>query len=288
MTNTKSIVDLRQKILTDSDYIPPLPETVVRVIALLNEGETEPGELEDVLKSDHVLVGRLLAMVNSPFYGLRSKARSIKDAIMVLGYQNLRSLVMVHGAAKFLKRDYSCYGHEPKGLWLHGVSVAAATREIARSLDEDQVIRESLFVAALLHDIGKLLLSEPFAEFSDEQRGQYKDCFAAENALVGITHSEAGGLIVGKWSLEPLVQMVVSHHHDDDCPAEYERHVAMVRLADTLAREQGTGYQQGYKPAVEFKQADFALLGIKEAEWETMREKALEAMESAVSNLGNG
>ena len=85
---------MRREILHKSDLIPPLPELVVRILALLNKQDTEPKELEENLEQDQVLVAKMLAMVNSPFYGLNRSITNIRDAIMVLGFRGLRSLIL--------------------------------------------------------------------------------------------------------------------------------------------------------------------------------------------------
>ena len=84
----------RREILHKSDLIPPLPDLVVRLLAVLNNQETEPEDLEKLLQNDQVLVAKMLAMVNSPFYGMNRSIRTVKDAVMVLGFRGVRSLVL--------------------------------------------------------------------------------------------------------------------------------------------------------------------------------------------------
>src|SRR5262245_66353249 len=119
--------ELRQK----SDLVPPLAEFVVRLLALLNRSETEPQDLEFYLQNDQVLVAKMLAMVNSPFYGLNRTVRTIKDAVMVLGFRGVRSLVLATSTANYLQRDFTCYGHDQRGLWVHAVGVASGARALA-------------------------------------------------------------------------------------------------------------------------------------------------------------
>ena len=95
----------RREILHKSDLIPPLPDLVARLLGLLNRQETEPADLEELLQNDQVLVAKMLAMVNSPFYGLNRAIGTIKEAVMVLGFRGVRSLVLATSTAKFLQRD---------------------------------------------------------------------------------------------------------------------------------------------------------------------------------------
>src|SRR5262245_36254364 len=151
---------MRRELLQKSDLIPPLPEFVVRLLALLNRPETEPQDLESCLQNDQVLVAKMLAMVNSPFYGLNRSVRTIKEAVTVLVFRGVRSLVLTTSTANYLQRDLACYGHDRRGLWVPAVCVASAARALARAVRLGIDAAEQLFVAGLLHDIGKLLLAQ--------------------------------------------------------------------------------------------------------------------------------
>lgn len=275
----------RREILHKGDLIPPLPDLVVRLLGLLNDKEAEPKHLEDLLQHDQVLVAKMLAMVNSPFYGLNRTIRTIKEAVMVLGFRGVRSLVLATSTARFLQRDYSCYGHTPKGLWLHAVSVAAGARALARSCRLGQDEAEQLFVGGLLHDIGKLLLV-PY--LTDAARGQYSTgpVVDYERARVGIDHAEAGGLVAVKWNLAAEVQQVIGAHHAA-AAADTPSSVAVVRLADAVAHETGVGYLPQRAPAVPVQPADVAALGLDEASWSQLRDEIAVTMDEAVLALGN-
>ncbi len=276
---------MRRRVLRETDLIPPLPEVIVRVIALLNKPDTPPAELEAILRCDHVLVARLMAMVNSAFYGMRQSVRTIKDAIMVLGYQNLRSMVMITSTSQLMRQDFDCYGHNDKGLWRHSVSVAASARGLSTLLGDDKALAEELFVAALLHDIGKMVLSKHLSQASKEQIRAHGSITAAEDALVGITHAEAGDLVAGKWNLSPVVHSVITNHHGDQVEVLDARHVAIVRLADALAHETGTGYYQGQAPQPHYQPEDLACLGLDTSEWTGVKDRLRQNMDLAVNSL---
>src|SRR5262245_41721762 len=151
----------RREILHRSDLIPPLPDFVVRLLGLFNDPHTEPRDIERHLQNDQVPVAKTLPMVNSPFFGQRHAVRTVKDAVMLLGFRRLRSFLIASSTGRYMQRDFSCYGHDRKGLWKHAVAVAAAAREIARSCGLGAEDAELMFLAGLLHDIGKLAI-EPY------------------------------------------------------------------------------------------------------------------------------
>ncbi len=285
MTYTKSRMEALSRVLRDTDLIPPLPEVTVRVIAALNDEHTEPDEIDWILRCDPVLVARLMAMVNSPWYGMRQRVRTIKEAIIVLGYQNLRSMVMITSTSKFMRQDFGCYGHDDKGLWRHSISVAAAARELAVMLGESEVVSEELFVAALLHDIGKMVLSNYLSETPPERIRAYGSITVAEQDLLGRTHAEAGDLVAGKWNLRPVIHSVIANHHDNAVEVLNARNVAIVRLSNALGHELGTGYQEGLAPRPDYRLEDLACLGLDMAQWTDAKDRLRETMELAIASV---
>ncbi|MFT4513399.1 MAG: putative nucleotidyltransferase with HDIG domain [Planctomycetota bacterium] len=278
----------RREILHKSDLIPPLPDLVAKLLGLLNKSETEPEHLEQLLQNDQVLVAKMLAMVNSPFYGLNRTIRTIKEAVMVLGFRGVRSLVLATSTAKFLQRDFTWYGHEPKGLWLHAVCVAAGSRFMAQQCKMSADESESLFVGGLLHDIGKLLL---VTYLQDGPRVTSENSIVEyERATVGLDHTEAGALVTAKWNLAPEIQEVIKGHHEDaivDEEAGNVMRLACVRLADCVAHELGLGYLPERAPVNLMRPEDLEAVGLSEVSWVAMRDEMAVTMEGAVLALGS-
>ena len=274
----------RREILHKSDLIPPLPELVTRLLGMLNSQDTEPQDLEQLLQNDQVLVAKMLAMVNSPFYGLNRTISTVREAVMVLGFRGVRSLVLASSTAKFMMRDFTCYGHEMKGLWLHAVCVAAGSRALAKQCKMGADASEQLFVAGLLHDIGKLLLVPYLSEAVGSQL-PVGPLAVYERAKIGIDHTEAGALVTAKWNLAPEVQQIIKEHHDiDGCNPG--KGVAVVRLADATAHYLGTGYVEEVEPVIDVLPTDLAALGMCEDSWIEQRDELAAIMEEAVLALG--
>lgn len=273
----------RREILHKSDLIPPLPDFVVRLLTLLNQQETEPRHLEQHLQSDQVLVAKMLAMVNSPFYGVNRSIRTIKDAVMVLGFRGVRSLVLATSTAKFLQRDYTCYGHDQKGLWSHAACVAAGAKFLARTCRLGAETAEQLFVAGLLHDIGKMLLVGYLADGLKQKPQTAASTVELEQRVVGIDHTEAGALVLAKWNLSSDLQDTVKAHHSIDYLGT-PMSIAIVRLADAVARQRGYGYLPGRAPSGALLPVDLATLQLA-PQWSTVQDELVQTMEEALAGL---
>jgi len=280
----------RREILLKSDLIPPLPDLVARLLGMLNKQETEPEDLESLLQNDQVLVAKMLAMVNSPFYGLNRSIRTIREAVMVLGFRGVRSLVLATSTAKFLQRDFAWYGHEPKGLWLHAVCVASGARLLAQKCQMSGDDCEQVFVGGLLHDIGKLLLVSYVHDAPPVTTEEtITEC---ERQAVGLDHTEAGALVAAKWHLVDEIQHVIKGHHDvadgeADLDESDRQRIACVRLADCVAHELAVGYLAERAPLQFVRRGDLEAVGLDEAEWATVRDEVAATMEEGVAALGD-
>jgi HD-like signal output (HDOD) protein len=270
----------RREILHKSDLIPPLPDLVMRVLGMLNEPTTEPCDLENLVRNDQVLVAKMLATVNSAFYGLNRPIRTIKEAVMVLGFRGVRSLVLATSTARLMQRDFRAYGHEPLGLWAHAVVVAAGARRLATACRFSPDDAEVAFVGGLLHDIGKLLLVGYLGD-APPMRGTLAEVCEQERRRVGMDHTEAGGLVVARWNLAPEIRAVF-----DRSPAVADRSSrvgAAVNLAEALAHERGTGFLPGMQPPAEYQPEDLAALGLDADRWSVLQDELAKVMDEALT-----
>ena len=278
---------IRREVLQNSDRIPSLDAVVTEVLRLLGDPDTDIVDFEKPLLNDAPLVGRMLQIVNSPFYGLSRQITSIVDAINILGFRGLRSLVLASSTGKFLGQDYSCYGFDQQGLWCHSLCVAAAAKHLAGSLGLGRNLTEEVFVAGLLHDIGKMLLGP----YLTGEGVELAHCAAAacevERQVCGTDHQEAGVVIAKKWKLSPLVQHVLENHGGDGGPEEYLIPIAVVRLSDSLSHRFGKGYKPDFEIPSTPLSCDLGWLGLDEEDWAEMQEGMVEAMRDAVISLGS-
>src|SRR5271154_1168679 len=105
------------EILAAVDLVPPLPEVVNSILTQVGNLHSSAADLEALIKKDMVIAGRLLKMVNSPFYALSNPVASITQAVAMIGFASLRSLVLAASAANLLVTELTAYGFTNQGLW---------------------------------------------------------------------------------------------------------------------------------------------------------------------------
>lgn len=164
------------------------------------------------------------------------------------------------------------------------MSVAAGARGLAKLCRMSPDESEILFVSGLLHDIGKLLLITYLGD-SGKSAPAGTRIVDHERSAIGLDHAEAGALVSAKWNLAVEIQDVIKAHHEIGQPSN--KSVAVVRLADAVAHERGTGYLPGRSPVEPVQAADLAAIGMDQESWATVRDFLFLSMDEAVGALGN-
>jgi putative nucleotidyltransferase with HDIG domain len=207
---------------------------------LMADPTVDAEQIGEVLSHDPTLVGELLRVANSSFYGRRGKVSNLAAAIMVLGFNALRNLVV----ALSTREIYGSFDGLPRALWEHANAVAVVAAAVAQRVGMVPV--EDAFAAGLLHDLGMLLLHR-----MDEDR--YAALLAgtpnlaaldeAERQVWGFDHGEVGAALAVRWGLpERMVMVVGAIHHLEKVAqgdAVVRRMAACVSLADGLCAEAG-------------------------------------------------
>lgn len=221
---------------------PTLPIIVNKITELVGRPTTSARDIEAVIQLDQVLTAKLLRLVNSPFYGFPQKITTISRAIGVIGFVALRNLVFSTSVIHLFKASGSQLFH-PVEFWKHSIGTAVAAKELAYHLGEKQV--EEFFVGGLIHDLGKLVHNEYFAE-RFQQAGELAArkgllLREAEQQILHFTHDQSGGYLVAQWNLPPSLVAMVAHHHHPSRAGEHQRAAGVIHMADILCRAKGLG-----------------------------------------------
>ncbi|MEW5958863.1 MAG: HDOD domain-containing protein [Chloroflexota bacterium] len=224
---------------------PSLPQATLRALQIIDDPNYSVIELARVIGMDQTLAARALQWANSPFYGLRYKVSTLEHAIMVMGTRAMQGLLLAIAVREKLSQKMPGYGLGKGDLWRHSVAVAAGSRWLAKSQkcpNPDQV-----FVAGLLHDIGKLMLDELLRHEPNWQiewtrlQEQGTSFVELEHWLTGMDHAQLGGQIAKSWNLPGvLIEAITYHHHPDQATIE-PCVTHWVHLADAAALMIGVG-----------------------------------------------
>ena len=228
----------REQVAARLKQLPSLPAVVTRLLDSFANEEIDTAAIARQIALDQGLTARVLRVANSSFYGLQSRVGTINEAVVVLGFRAVRSMVLAVGVNGAFRADL-CPGFDQAAYLRHGVGTALAARELASAAGHNS---ELAFTAGILHDIGQLVLAANFATLYAQviahAQQQDVDILSAERAVLGIDHTEAGSLLAASWRFPPALALAVSGHHAP--PADAPGSLAgLVHVADAVAHALG-------------------------------------------------
>jgi HD-like signal output (HDOD) protein len=237
-----SIPDL-QKIIAGIDDLPTLPRTVLKITELINDPKSSAQDLARIITDDQVLTARLLKLVNSSFYGFPQRISTVTNAIVLLGFDAIRSLLLTTSVFDLFAGRSRKRKQDQEKFWDHSLGCAVGAKVIGNFLRHDKI--EELFVSGLLHDIGKIVVMLFFpSEFAKVVATINKEnilMVTAENQVLGYNHAEIGKLLAEKWNLPVKLVQVIGHHHQPNLAGSFILEASIVHLADIFCRALNLG-----------------------------------------------
>lgn len=254
------------------DSIPTLPTVAGRLIELALSEDSSAIEIGELISKDPGLTAKLLKVVHSTSFGLRTEVSSVSHAISIVGRQALRSLVLGISISDTLKGRDSSGPNPQEALWKHAVATAAAARFIAESVGK--VNSEEAYIAGLMHDIGKvaleLLRSAEYQKVAKQmqENGAESDC-ALEEKYCGMDHTAVGAILAERWTLPAGLRAAVQYHHDPamaaNQPTPIRRIIAITNAADIVAYRCGYPSVEGMRPPLVDKVTQELLARVNES-----------------------
>ena len=205
-----------QDMLARVQRLPALPAVAMELLNTLSGSDPDVATLARRIAQDQAIAARVLRVANSPFYGLQSRVGSIQDAVVVLGFSAVRSLVLAAAVVSGLPGGH-CAGFDPNRFWRHVMGTAVAAQSLARQLGRPP---ESLFVAGLLHDIGRLAMVAVYPELFARAlaSARERDCSLreVEFEIFGFDHSAVGAALTRRWNFpEETIDALACHHQPE-------------------------------------------------------------------------
>jgi len=235
------ILEMIQK--KESD-LPTLPVVVDRIISVASDEKTTTEELAQVISYDQGMTNKLLKLSNSIYYAQKTKVETLKRAITIIGFDEIIGIALGMGILSSLT-DKSGMTLDIKALWLHGIGVATASKELAKRTNP--AIANKIFIPGLLHDMGKVIYSIYFKDeymkvrqFAMEKK---KPLYFAENAIFKLDHTILSALLMKRWNFPPSIILPCRFHHNpESAPIKLRHQSLIINLADYLTQKAGIGH----------------------------------------------
>lgn len=231
------------EILLLVEHMPPFPKVAQRVMELLADPNTTAGQLAEVIQYDPAITANVLKICNAAYFSLPRQVSSLDEGLVVIGQDILKDIIITSSAARFFKGEVGAGYELGNGeLWRHSVACGIMAKLLGANVAG--VDLADLFTVALLHDIGKRLLSsfvaDDFAAIVAMVEGGGCSFCEAEQEIIGIDHAELGAKIFAKWNFPGYMAEAVRHHHDPDA-LQQDKLIALVALANGLIISMGIG-----------------------------------------------
>ncbi len=235
-TESAKIQRIKQKVKD----IPSLPEVVTKVVKLVQDPNSSALQLGKVISHDPGLTAKVLKLVNSAYYGFPKQISSIQHAITILGFATMRGLVLSSSVVKiFTPKSTGLIALDYKKFWKHSLLSAISSKTVGEFTGHKA--EDDIFSAAIMHDIGKIILEQYDHENYIKALKQapeplnYKMVLSSEKKHCEVTHGEIGSIVAQSWNLPQSITDVILHHHTPLASTNYKNLTSMVYLGNILS-----------------------------------------------------
>ncbi len=232
-----------KKIVQGVERLPALPGVVNQVLELTSDPDFPTPELVAVVSLDAGVTANVLRRANSAYFGLGRKAATLDQALMRIGVENLVNITLNSGVMPLFNQSLAGYQADPAQLWRHCLACALVARRLAQL--KNCPAPGEVYTAALLHDVGKLILSlhlvEEMARIADLVVAKNWPPADAEREILGVDHAILGGLAARRWNLNESIQGGIFFHHQPQKASPNRLYANLVCLANYLVIQCGMG-----------------------------------------------
>ncbi len=222
--------------------LPTPPIVFTQIQKVLNNPNASAFDIAAILQEDAAISAKVLKMTNSAYYGLTRAIESVRQAVVIIGLDSIKNLVLSASVFEMFAKD-QIDAEFQDWFWRHSLATAFAGRMLARNLKCNVGFDpEAGFSSGLLHDIGKMIISV----FMTEERQKIKDLreqkpdltdLAAESEVLGYNHTQIGSLLGAQWQLPAnLVEAIEFHHFPQSTPTEENNLPYLTHIANYLAK----------------------------------------------------
>lgn len=241
--NTENLELIVEKV--NNSNISSIKQTVAQIINVINDPETSARDIEHIIELDPPLSTKLLRLSNSAYYNYPKKISSIREAIVLIGFNDVKELALSQKVCELFEHKFSYKGYSRPALWKHSVAVALCNKLIHRR--EFRESGENAYVAGLLHDIGLIIEDQFFQiEFKyilRESGKEKKNLYEVENTDIGFNHTDIGRLISENWNFPDMLVKAIGMHHNPEKVNDKSRQFCLsLFISDFSCQKKNLGY----------------------------------------------
>jgi len=225
-----------ERVVAQIGEISTLPDVALRIMAVVDDPASAADDLLEAVRSDPSIAMRLMRTVNSSYYALTEKAADLKQAVTLLGFEEVRNLALTAYVAQLFKTSGGHGRYHRRDLWDHMVATGVVARLIAKTCGK--VPPQEAYAAGLLHDVGLILIDQQlhkrFCRVVDALSEKAPIC-EVERRILGFDHAALGEFVARKWNLpETLAAAIGEHHSVAQYDGPQQQMVFVVALANFL------------------------------------------------------
>lgn len=223
--------------------MPSLSTTVGKVMEICSRTDASPNELNKVISLDPVLTGQVLKLINSAYYSLVNKVTSLTRAITMLGMNTVKNMALSTAIISSVAGAKKSKALPTKKFWAHSIGAGVSAKLLGEVKGMPVMEREELFLAGLLHDLGKVPFGDEYIEVLNIAKIEQLPLNEVELDVMGIDHQEVGLMIADKWRLNPVIAICIgSHHGATHLTGEHGNQIALVALGNIYTNILDHGY----------------------------------------------
>ncbi len=240
--------DAIKKIVSQIESLPSLPSIYTEIMAEMQSDDPSINNVGEIIGRDVSMTAKILQVVNSVFFGLPRKIGNPQQAVMLLGLEAIKSLVLsVKIFSEFSQQQHAWFNID--GIFNHSISVSTHAKAIVKSEKMDQDLVNYSLMAGLLHDLGKLILAtnfnQTYKQVMAESRSSSRQLWELEQEAFGTSHAEIGAYLMGLWNIEnPIIEAIAFHHCPSRSASNHMGLLAAVHIANGLDHEEASADDQ--------------------------------------------
>lgn len=257
-----------EEIFSKTIDISPHSQVAVKVINLLKDEYVSIEELDDFISRDEGFTARFLKIANSPYYGMRRRIKTVKDALILIGIDTAKALILAT-STRYL---YKQFGSFEQKLWEHSLGVGICSSLLA--VTTGFVPPELGLACGILHDMGKIFINNAkgdiYPKIYEELMRTSRSSVELEDEILGFNHTDVGAFVAEKWNYPDEIKKAIQYHHTYPYPNPEERLYRdicnIIKLSNQICLDLGVGFKREIPVTINFESIEIeenALLDLK-------------------------